>query len=315
GRLTDAERRRDQLRMELEEIVDRLSRIEDDTEMTEPSTRDRDAATTALAQVRAMEMEARLALHTAEERAVQVRGRGDGLRRQAEQERQAKMRHEQAVAQRRRRTDLAATVQRGAREVAERVSVALAQATDDRDACNREKAALTAQLARARDAVSAARHQLDRLHDNAHAQELARSQAQVRMEEAVAKITDQLGVPVAELLQDYTPDEHFDEGVQRARLKQAEKDLASLGKVNPLALEEFKALEERYEFLATQVRDVEQARADLRGVIEEVDARILQLFTDDWYDVESGLPKVFYTHFPDGAGSKLLPSIIDFLYR
>src|SRR5699024_7560652 len=287
GRLTDAERRRDQLRMELEEIVDRLSRIEDDTEMTEPSTRDRDAATTALAQVRAMEMEARLALHTAEERAVQVRGRGDGLRRQAEQERQAKMRHEQAVAQRRRRTDLAATVQRGAREVAERVSVALAQATDDRDACNREKAALTAQLARA--------------------------QAQVRMEEAVAKITDQLGVPVAELLQDYTPDEHFDEGAQRARLKQAEKDLASLGKVNPLALEEFKALEERYEFLATQVRDVEQARADLRGVIEEVDARILQLFTDAWHDVEREFPKVFDTLFPGGEGRLLLTDPDDLL--
>lgn len=313
GRLTDAEHRRDQLRMELEEIVDRLSRIEDDTEMTEPSTRDRDAATTALAQVRAMEMEARLALHTAEERAVQVRGRGDGLRRQAEQERQAKMRHEQAVAQRRRRTDLAATVQRGAREVAERVSVALAQATADRDACNREKAALTAQLARARDAVSAARHQLDRLHDNAHAQELARSQAQVRMEEAVAKITDQLGVPVAELLQDYTPDEHFDEGAQRARLKQAEKDLASLGKVNPLALEEFKALEERYEFLATQVRDVEQARADLRGVIEEVDARILQLFTDAWHDVEREFPKVFDTLFPGGEGRLLLTDPDDLL--
>ena len=312
-RLTDAENRRDQLRAELKEILNRLSRIEDDSEMTEPSTRDRDAAATALAQVRAMEMEARLALRTAEERVGQVRGRGDHLRRQAEHERQAAKRHEQAVAERRRRTDLAATVQRGAGELAERVSAALARAADDRDACNREKAALTAQLARARDAVSAARHQLDRLQDNAHALELARSQAQVRMEEAVAKITEQLGVPVVELLRDYTPDEHFDEAFQRARLTQAEKDLRSLGKVNPLALEEFKALEERYEFLATQLRDVEQARTDLRGVIEDVDARILQLFTDAWHDVEREFPKVFATLFPGGEGRLLLTDPDDLL--
>ena len=143
--------------------------------------------------------------------------------------------------------------------------------------------------------------------------ELARSQAQVRMEEAVAKITEQLGIPVAELLRDYTPDENFDEKFQRARLKQAEKDLAALGKVNPLALEEFKALEERYEFLSTQLADVEQARADLSGVIEEVDAKILQLFTDAWNDVEAEFPRVFNTLFPGGEGKLILTEPDDLL--
>ncbi|WP_080794207.1 chromosome segregation protein SMC [Corynebacterium pacaense] len=312
-RHTAAETRREELRGRLEEILDRLSRIDDDGGEQEPSTRDRDLAGAALAQIRAMEMEARLALRTAEERAGQIRGRGDNLRRQAEQEKQAKIRHERAMEARRRRADLAATVHRGARDLAERVAAALAGATAERDATNREKALLNAGVARARDAVSAARHQLDRLSDNSHAMELARSQAQVRMEESVAKITEQLGVPVGDLLRDYTPDQDFDEAAQRARLKRAEKDLASLGKVNPLALEEFKALEERYEFLSTQLADVKQARADLSGVIEEVDAKILQLFSDAWHDVEAEFPRVFNTLFPGGEGRLLLTDPDDLL--
>lgn len=313
ARLRAAEERREGLRAELGEILDRLSRVEQDEEGEEPSTRDRDEANAALAQIRAMEMEARLALRTAEERLNQVRGRGDNLRRQAEQERQAKLRHERETAARRRRAERARAVQQGARELAERVSEALTRAVADRDSRAAEKALLTTQVARSRDTVNAARQQLNRLSDNAHAQELARSRAQVRMEEAVAKITEQLGIPLVDLLRDYTPDEDFDEQTQRARLKQAEQDLAALGKVNPLALEEFKALEERYEFLATQLADVEQARADLSGVIEEVDAKILQLFTDAWHDVEREFPKVFHTLFPGGEGRLILTDPDDLL--
>lgn len=313
SRLHAAEQRSEELNDQLEEIVDRLSRVEEPEEADEPSTTARDQANAELHQIRAMEMESRLALRTAEERAGQQRGKGDHLRRQAEHERQAKIRHEQAMEARRRRAQLASVVQAGARDVAERVAAALAQAATERDQRNQEKALLTNQLMKARDAVSAARQQLNRLSDNAHSMEIARSQAQVRMEEAVAKITEQLGIPVAELLRDYTPDEHFDEKFQRERLKQAEKDLASLGKVNPLALEEFKALEERYDFLATQLADVEQARADLSGVIEEVDAKILQLFTDAWKDVEAEFPRVFNTLFPGGEGKLILTEPDDLL--
>lgn len=313
ARATDSDVRLAQLKEQLEHTRDRLARVNDDEPDLEPSTAERDEAAAALAQIRAMEMEASLALQSARDKADQARGRGDSLRRQAHHERQAKARHEQTMQRRRQQAALAEVVARKSSEVGARVGDALERATAEREQAVAARNACTAKVARSKDAVHALRSQLDRLSDNAHAMEIAQSQAQVRMEEAQAKLVEQLGISVADILQDYTPGPDFDVQAERARAKQAEKDLTALGKVNPLALEEFKALEERYEFLSTQLADVEQARKDLIGVIDDVDDRILQLFTDAWHDVEAEFPRVFDTLFPGGEGRLVLTDPDDML--
>ena len=105
----------------------------------------------------------------------------------------------------------------------------------------------------------------------------------------------------------------YDRAAQQRRLKRAEKDLTTLGKVNPLALEEFAALEERYNFLSTQLDDVKKARQDLLDVVSEVDARILQVFTEAWEDVEREFVGVFAKLFPGGEGRLLLTDPSDML--
>ncbi len=105
----------------------------------------------------------------------------------------------------------------------------------------------------------------------------------------------------------------FDRNTQERRAKRAEKDLATLGKVNPLALEEFAALEERYNFLATQLDDVKNARKDLLDVVAEVDARILQVFTEAYEDVEREFVGVFAKLFPGGEGRLVLTDPSDML--
>ena len=313
GRVATAEARVEETSTQLEDTLDRLARVDDDAQDDEPSTEARDTTAAALAQAKAMDVEARLALRTAEERAGQRRGRGDSLRRQAEYERQARARHEQAMAKRRAQAELARTVELGARDVATRVEQATEQAARHRDEVNAQKNDIASRLAQAKDAVHAAQMQLNKLTDSAHASDIARSQAQVRIEEAQERVVQQLGMPAEDLMADYAPGEDFDRDAERARLKQAEKDLAALGKVNPLALEEYKALEERYEFLANQLNDVEQARRDLNDVIEDVDAKILQLFTDAWHDVEAAFPEVFSTLFPGGQGRLVLTEPEDML--
>jgi len=99
----------------------------------------------------------------------------------------------------------------------------------------------------------------------------------------------------------------------RRRAKRADRDLAELGRVNPLALEEFAALEERYNFLSTQLEDVKAARKDLLDVIADVDSRILQVFSEAYADVEREFSQVFAALFPGGEGRLLLTDPGDML--
>ena len=100
----------------------------------------------------------------------------------------------------------------------------------------------------------------------------------------------------------------FDRSTQERRAKRSERELAELGRVNPLALEEFAALEERYNFLSTQLEDVKAARKDLLDVIADVDTRILQVFTEAYADVEREFEQVFATLFPGGEGGYRSPT-------
>ena len=105
----------------------------------------------------------------------------------------------------------------------------------------------------------------------------------------------------------------YDRPTQERRAKRAERELAELGRVNPLALEEFAALEERYNFLSTQLEDVKAARKDLLGVVDEVDARILQVFSEAYTDVEREFADVFAVLFPGGEGRLRLTDSNDML--
>lgn len=105
----------------------------------------------------------------------------------------------------------------------------------------------------------------------------------------------------------------FDRPTQERRLKRAEKDLSLLGKVNPLALEEFAALEERYKFLSTQLEDLKNTRRDLLTVVREVDDKILEVFTTAYHDVAAEFETVFATLFPGGDGRLVLTDPDDML--
>ena len=100
---------------------------------------------------------------------------------------------------------------------------------------------------------------------------------------------------------------------QEKRLRQAERALAMLGRVNPLALEEFSALEERHKFLTEQVEDLRQTRRDLLDIVREVDARVEQVFTEAWVDVRDRFEEIFARLFPGGEGKLVLTDPSDML--
>ncbi|MFE3291938.1 AAA family ATPase, partial [Rhodococcus sp. NPDC059234] len=234
-----------------------------------------------------------------------------------------------------------AAVAESGQRVAAHLETVVASAVSHRDELTRQRTERSQQLEAVKERVRQYTAALAALTDAVHRDEVARAQAATRIEQLEATISEQHGIGLGDLVAEYGPDvplppsalemaEYeearergeqvvapapmpYDRASQERRAKRAEKDLATLGKVNPLALEEFAALEERYNFLSTQLEDVKNARKDLLGVVADVDARILQVFTEAYADVEREFVGVFGKLFPGGEGRLVLTDPGDML--
>ncbi|QAY73783.1 chromosome segregation protein SMC [Agromyces protaetiae] len=105
----------------------------------------------------------------------------------------------------------------------------------------------------------------------------------------------------------------FDRDAQQRRLAAAERKLAQLGRVNPLALEEFAALEQRHRFLTEQLTDLTNTRRDLLTIIDEIDGRMESIFRSAFEDTREAFAEVFPVLFPGGEGRIFLTDPDDML--
>ena len=219
--------------------------------------------------------------------------------------------------------------------------MSLAAAAAERDEVQAARAERERAHAEAREATTKLTAQLEKLTDAVHRDEMVRQQTWMRLEQLTEKILTDHGIGADDLVAEYGPDvpvppseaetaEYeaakergeqvsapppvpYDRATQERRRKRAEKDLSLLGKVNPLALEEFAAQEERYRFLSTQLEDLKNTRRDLLTVVREVDDKILEVFTTAFNDVAAEFETVFATLFPGGEGRLVLTDPEDML--
>jgi chromosome segregation protein len=326
---------------ELAELEARLQAAQESQAIVEATPGERQQIQAAAEAARATEVEARLVVRTAEERANAVRGRADSMRRAAAAERESRVRASAARAARQNASEMAAAVADSGRRVAGRLAGVVAAASRSRDHLVAERQQRATAMAATREEVTALNARIGELTDSLHRDEVAKAQASLRIEQLEQMVLEQFGMTGDDLVAEYGPQialppselemaEYeqarergeqvsapapmpFDRPTQERRAKRAERDLAELGRVNPLALEEFAALEERYNFLSTQLEDVKGARKDLLDVIADVDDRILQVFTEAYADVEREFTQVFAALFPGGEGRLLLTNPADML--
>jgi len=321
----------------LTDLEARLDELESLPEIEEPSTDERDVLSRALDAARQNEMETRLSVRTAEERASALAGRADALARQAQSERAARARAEARRAARARGAKVAALVAEAAENAGVQLTDSLEAAAIERDGIAAEQTRREAALADLRTRAGATAAELERITSAAHRDEVARAEQRLRIEQLEEKAGAEFGVDIETLLAEYGPDQlvppsaeevnaaaekgkpepepyEFDRATMEKRAARGERELKLLGKVNPLALEEFAALEERYKFLNEQLEDVKKTRADLTTVVKEVDDRIQQVFAEAFADTAREFENVFQTVFPGGEGRILLTDPDDLLH-
>ncbi|WBB62800.1 chromosome segregation protein SMC [Streptomyces sp. WMMC500] len=326
----------EELAAQLETAEEEADTADDDGSGSDTSVRDRLAADGANA--RQTEMEARLQVRTHEERVKGLAGRADGLDRAARAEREARARAERRRARLRHEAAVATAVAAGARQLLAHVEVSLARAEEERAAAERARAEREQELARQRRLSRELADELDKLTDSVHRGEVLGAEKRLRIEQLEGRALEELGVEPADLVAEYGPDQlvppslpaegeelpedpdhprnrprPYVRAEQEKRLKAAERAYTKLGKVNPLALEEFAALEERHKFLTEQLDDLKRTRADLLQVVKEVDERVEQVFTDAFHDTAREFEGVFSRLFPGGEGRLILTDPDDML--
>ena len=317
----------------------------------EVARREREAAADTARQARAAETDARLALRTAEERERSSRGRADSLRAAARRERDQRAAAERAQQRRSAQLAVATHVRDQARAAAEAARLSVQQAADERAAIETERAQALAATNEVREEIDRLTKELGSLTDAAHREEVARAEQRMRLEALAERAMNELGLELDPLVEEYGPhmlvpeliedaeaaaDSGSDSAAvqetaqvsaggsghlgrpyvrseQEKRLAKASRDLARLGKVNPLALEEHVALEQRHQFLAEQLADLKRSRDDLLSIVEEIDARVQEVFAQAYEDTARQFASVFDRLFPGGEGRLVLTDPDDML--
>ncbi len=290
----------------------------------------RDALYAELEAARAAEVQARVELETARERVRAQAAQADALQAQLEAERAAAEEAARIAVQRQHQV-----------ESAQRVIAALPAALDvaDRSVSQARVALASAEAARAqqneelgelRRAESGLRERLATLNENVHGLEMQAYEKKLHLSTLLERAAEDLGldedvlvaeygpeVPIAETTEvdgeEATVEKPFVRAEQEARLATAERKLGQLGRVNPLALEEFEALEQRHRFLTEQLADLAATRKDLLTIIDEIDEKMQDIFSSAFEDTKAAFNQVFPVLFPGGTGSIHLTDPSDLL--
>ncbi|TDW31199.1 chromosome segregation protein SMC [Cryobacterium psychrophilum] len=275
----------------------------------------RDALYRELEAARETEVEARLTVDTARERVRSSEGRAASLARQFEADQVAAEAAARRAVIRRRQLDAASAVALELPAVLGAVDRSVDESRQRLAAAEAQRTSQSAELSSLRRSENDLRDRLQAVTENVHGLELQIYEKKLQLTGLLERAGSELGLVESVLVGEYGPAElipaddgesepvPFDRGAQQSRFAAAERRLGQLGRVNPLALEEFAALEQRHRFLTEQLTDLTNTRTDLLTIIAEIDGKMETIFADAFEDTRAAFAEVFPVLFPGGTGS------------
>lgn len=274
----------------------------------------REGMAAAVDAAREGEMRARLDIETLKERVRAGEARIVQLEQQRERERSAAEEAARRAVIRRAQREVAAEVAGQLPALLDAIDRSVSQARVELAAAEAARTAVTAELSRARADETVVRERLARLTESVHGLELQMHEKKLHVTSLLERAQSELALDEHILVSEYGPDQliptetegqsvPFERAAQKRRLQDAERKLSQLGRVNPLALEEFAALEQRHAFLTEQLADLQQTRADLQTIIAELDERMQTIFVAAFKDTRAAFTEIFPILFPGGTGS------------
>jgi len=332
-----ANKAREDDELSVSEIEARLQSAQaESTNDIEVDEQERDRLTEFVGAARHAEMNARLTVRTGEERVRALATQAEQLEHSANLERTARARAIELRERRKREAQTARAVVVACDTALELLGQSIGLAKIEREQAIANRQSQETEVKDVRSRIRELTGDLEVLTDTVHRDEVARAEQRLRIEALENKALEDYGVAPSDLVEEYGPDVlvppsprapgdevdpnepdpepyAFVRTQQESRLAAAERSLALLGKVNPLALEEYSALEERHKFLGEQLEDLRKSRNDLLSVIKDVDERVQQVFGQAYEDTAREFQSVFARLFPNGEARMILTDPSDLL--
>ena len=175
-----------------------------------------------------------------------------------------------------------------------------------RDQANLEQAGqgdLRDTIEQARDVVAQHQEKLEEAQEALTAVRIDKSRLEVKVENAIRTITQDHGVLLDIALETPQPEDRKATEDKAVKLR---RRIAHLGNVNPVAIEEYRDLKDRRDFIANQVDDLQGARKALERIIAAIDRKLRNRFIETFEKVNDNFEEIFSILFPGGKGSLLL---------
>ena len=128
---------------------------------------------------------------------------------------------------------------------------------------------------------------------------IEKSKLEVRVEQAIKAITEESGVLLEIALELPAPQDRHEMEQQRERLS---RRIKNLGSVNPVAVDEYRKLKERRDFIAIQVDDLQSAAKALERIVAAIDRKMRNRFMETYNEVNANFQEIIASLFPGGQG-------------
>ncbi|WP_026882321.1 chromosome segregation protein SMC [Clostridium akagii] len=137
-----------------------------------------------------------------------------------------------------------------------------------------------------------------------HRQELSLTKIETEDGVLIDKLNTEYNLTLAEAFE--YKKEIIDSGIIKSIIENCKRDISALGNVNTSAVEEYKEVSEKYEFMSNQRDDLVNSKEEIVSVITDMTAEMRKMFTTNFAKIRENFNQTFRELFKGGSADLIL---------
>ncbi len=190
-------------------------------------------------------------------------------------------------------------------EDAQKQEIELSRFRETLERLAKEKAELDSLLREKQASIKDVQEQIFQLTQQQGKMESRAEKYEMEIEGIVNRLLEEYELPYSEAAE-IKPGEDFDYQEASSKIRSLREQIRALGNINIDAIEEYKSVKERFDFLTTQTNDLEKARKELEAVIDEMLEIMQSRFAKQFEIINQNFSRVFGSLFGGGRANLTL---------